>query len=95
MGEKGMCICVLNQFSNVRLFATQWTVATRLLCRWDSPGKNTGVGCHALLQGIFPTPGMNLPPYVSRIERRGSLPLVPPRKSSIIVALPEINILNT
>ena len=27
----------------------------RLLCPWDSPGKNTGVGCHALLQGIFPT----------------------------------------
>ena len=24
---------------------------------WDSPGKNTGVGCHALLQGIFPTHG--------------------------------------
>ena len=26
----------------------------RLLRPWDSPGKNTGVGCHALLQGIFP-----------------------------------------
>ena len=26
---------------------------TRLLCPWDSPGKNTGVGCHFLLQGIF------------------------------------------
>ena len=25
----------------------------RLHCPWDSPGKNTGVGCHALLQGIF------------------------------------------
>ena len=25
----------------------------------DSPGKNTGVGCHALLQGIFPTQGTN------------------------------------
>ena len=29
----------------------------RLLCPWDSPGKNTGVGCYALLQGIFPTQG--------------------------------------
>ena len=28
---------------------------SRLLCVWDSPGKNTGVGCHALLQGIFLT----------------------------------------
>ena len=27
----------------------------RLLCPWDSPGKNTGVGCHFLLQGIVPT----------------------------------------
>ena len=32
---------------------------TRLLCPWDSPGKNTGVGCRALLQGIFPTQGSN------------------------------------
>ena len=31
----------------------------RLLCPWDSPGKNTGVGCHFLLQGIFPTQGSN------------------------------------
>ena len=31
--------------------------ATRLLCPWDFPGKNTGVGCHFLLQGIFPTQG--------------------------------------
>ena len=29
----------------------------RLLLPWDSPGKNTGVGCHFLLQGIFPTQG--------------------------------------
>ena len=27
--------------------------STRLLCPWDSPGKNTGVGCHVLFQGIF------------------------------------------
>ena len=32
----------------------------RLLCPWDSPGKNPGVGCHFLLQGIFPTQGSNL-----------------------------------
>ena len=29
-------------------------------CPWDSPGKNTGVGCHSLLQGIFPNQGLNL-----------------------------------
>ena len=27
---------------------------TRLLCPWDSPGQDTGVGCHALLQGSVP-----------------------------------------
>ena len=31
----------------------------KLLCPWDSPGKNTVVGCHALLQGIFMTQGLN------------------------------------
>ena len=31
-----------------------------LLCPWDSPGKNIGVGGHALLHGIFPTQGLNL-----------------------------------
>ena len=29
------------------------------LCPWNSPGKNSGVGCHALLQGTFPTKGSN------------------------------------
>ena len=33
---------------------------SRLLCPWDSPGKNAGVGCQSLLQGIFPTQGSNL-----------------------------------
>ena len=32
---------------------------TRLLCPWNSLGKNTGVGCHALLQRTFPTQGSN------------------------------------
>ena len=37
---------------------TSWTIARHgILCPWHSPGKNTGVGCHALLQGIFPTQG--------------------------------------
>ena len=33
---------------------------TRVLRPWDSPGKNSGVGCHFLLQGIFLTQGSNL-----------------------------------
>ena len=34
--------------------------SARLLCPWDSPGKNTGVSWHALLQEIFPIQGLNL-----------------------------------
>ena len=33
--------------------------AARLLCLWNFPGKNTGVSCHALIQGIFPAQGLN------------------------------------
>ena len=32
----------------------------RLLCPWNSPGKNTEVDCHFHLQGVFPTQGSNL-----------------------------------
>ena len=32
---------------------------SRLLCPWDFPGKNTGVECHSLLQGLFPPQGSN------------------------------------
>ena len=39
---------------------TLWTIATRLLCPWDSPGENPAVGCHVLLQQIFPTQELNL-----------------------------------
>ena len=47
----------------------------RLPCPWDSPGKNTGVGCHCLLQGIFP--GME---HGSPALQADSLPSEPPGK---------------
>ena len=40
-----------------------------------SPGKNTGVGCHVLLQGIFPTQGLHLCPLRLLLWQVGSLPL--------------------
>ena len=54
----------VKSLSRVRLFATLWTVSYQAPLSMDSPGKNTGVGCHFLLQGIFPTQGLNpgLPP---------------------------------
>ena len=39
-----------------------WLWPSRRLCPWNFPGKDTGVGCHFLLQGIFPTQGSNLCP---------------------------------
>ena len=38
---------------------TPWMASPRLLCPWAFPGKNTGVGSHFFLQGIFPTQGLN------------------------------------
>ena len=55
--HRGCCCCycykVPSVMSNsVQLYGLQ---PARLLSPWDSPGKNTGMGCQALLQGIFPT----------------------------------------
>ena len=47
--------------SRVPLFASPGNETTRLLCPWDFLHKNTGLGCHFLLKGIFPTQGLN--PY--------------------------------
>ena len=83
-----VCVCVcmyatLLQLS--QLSATQWTA--RLLCPWLSPGKNTGVGCHDLLQGIFPTQGSNLYLLHPLHWQAGSLPLAPPRKQCVCVCV--------
>ena len=45
-----LLLLLLSRFSRVQLCATPQTAATRLPRPWDSPGKNTGVGCHFLLQ---------------------------------------------
>ena len=53
----------------------------RLLCPWDFPGKDTGVGCHSLLQRIFLTQGSN--PRLLRLLhwQADSLPSEPPGKT--------------
>ena len=63
---------------------TPWTVAPhppppRFLCSWDSPGNNTAVGSHSLLQGIFLTQGIE-PESLMSPELTDSLPLAPPGK---------------
>jgi len=85
---------MLSCFSHVQLFATPWTVAYRLLCPWDSPGKNTRVGCHALLQGIFLTQGSN--PYLLQFThwQAGSLPLAPSGKPQWVLQIPANSIIH-
>ena len=51
-------MCMLSCFSQVQLFETPGTGAHQAPL-WNSPGKNIGVGCHFLLQGIFLTHGLN------------------------------------
>ena len=60
--------------------ATPWTVAQQVLYPWNSPGKNSEVGCHALLQGIFLTQGSKSFLLHLLHGEAGSLPLVPPEK---------------
>ena len=45
--------------THVWLFSTPWTLARQAPLSMGSPGKNTGVGCHVLLQGIFLIQGSN------------------------------------
>ena len=60
--------------------ATQWTVDCQGPLSMDSPGKNTGVGCHTLLQEIFLTQGSKLHFLLLLHWQADSLPLVPPGK---------------
>ena len=64
---------------------TPWTVAFQAPFSMGSPGKNTGMGCHSLLQGIFSTQGLN--PYLLCLLhcQAGSLSLVPPGKSLLFL----------
>ena len=55
-----LMVVVVYLLSHVRLLQLHGLQPIRLLCPWDSPGKNTGVGCHFLLQGIFPNQDSNL-----------------------------------
>ena len=72
--------CVLSHLSCVQLFVTLWTVACHNLCPWDSPGQNTGVGCHFLFHGIFLTQGSNSCLLSLPHWQEASLPLAPPGK---------------
>ena len=74
-------VCVLSRFSHVLAFCNTMDCSLPVSSlHGDSPGKNTGVDCHALLQGILPTQRSN--PHLLRLLhwQGSSLPLVMPGK---------------
>ena len=57
-----LIVALVQSLSCVQLLRPHGQEPARLFYPWDFPGKNTGVGCHFLLQGIFPTQELN--PYL-------------------------------
>ena len=55
-----ICYCCLVAKLCPTLLQHLGLLPASLLCSWDFPGKNTGLGCYFLLQGIFPAQGSNL-----------------------------------
>ena len=80
----GVCVtCSLMSDSLQR----QGLQPTRLLCPWDAPDKNSGVGCPALLQGIFPIQRLNLCFLGVLHWQAVSLPLEPAGEFSVVLCL--------
>ena len=52
-----MCVCVCVCAQSCLTLTTPLVVLCQAPLSWNFPGKNTGGGCHFLLQGIFPTQG--------------------------------------
>ena len=79
-----VCVCVhthvLSRFSHIQLFATLWAVACQSPLSMGFSSKNTGMCCHDLLQGLFPTQGTNLHLLCLLHWQVGSLPLASPGK---------------
>ena len=75
-----MCVCACYTASVVSLCDPMDCSPPGSSVHGDSPSKNTGVGCHAQLQGIFLTQGSNLHLLCFLHWQAGSLPLAPPGK---------------
>ena len=78
--KRPLCGC-FSCFNCVRLFVTLWTVACQAPLSMGFSRQEYWSGCHALLQGIFSTQGLN--PCLSCLLhwQAGSLPLAPPGKT--------------
>ena len=78
--HSSMHACMLSHFSCVQLCAILWTVACQIPLPMGFSSQESWSGCHALLQGIFPTQGSNLHLLFLLHWQVDSLPLVPPGK---------------
>ena len=86
--EKEKYCIILHMCARAKLLHLCLTLCNPMVCSppsssWDSPGKSTRVGCHALLQGIFLTQGSNLCLLPLLYWLGGSLPLAPAGKPNI------------
>ena len=58
--------------SHIQLFVIPWTIApARFLCPWDSPSKNTGVGCPFPSPGDLPEPELH--PQLPALSKKYSV----------------------
>ena len=78
--DRGVCVCMLSCFLCPTLCNSMNGSLPGSSVHRHSPGKNTGVGCHAIIQGIFLTQGSN-PLFLRLLHwQADSLPLEPPGK---------------
>ena len=84
-------VCMLSHSVVSDSFQSHGLKPTMFLRPWDFPGKNTGVGCHFLLQGIFPTQGSN-PHLLCLLHWQASfLPPAPPGKTIVLTTWSFVN----
>ena len=86
-----VCVCALSCSVVFGFFASLWTVA-RLLCPWNFPGKNTGVGCHFLLQGGLPEAGIEPGSLMSSALVGGFFTTEPPLSSPLQEKFPSLDL---
>ena len=60
-----VCVCVCKSLSHVQLFLIPWTIARQAPLSVEFPRQEYWSGCHSLLQGIFPTQGLNWVSYIA------------------------------
>ena len=75
----------VKSLSHIHLFATPWTVAHQAPSSMGFSRQEYWIGCHAILQGIFPTQGSNPDLLCLLCWQKGSLPLAPPGKPENIL----------